>query len=310
MQSAALKTLEQSMQSSMSKLSLLPLILLIGGCIQTDYDPKALGFSDRKEMESAFAKGYHTKQKLIEMSPPPPSVAAVVQPAVEQPISNIANSANQTSAPEKAESENSIDAAQPATSSDKNIVEASTCADVISCMNAMLASAKVENLGAAMDAARRIDSFPKPERGDRESSRKLNDLGLLALKQGKNLDAINFFTKAKELNGLDEEILDNLVFTYIKDGNYTKAASIAPEGFNLNPRRASLWLNYSEANLKLGKHVIALQAMWLTWQFSPNKEKFIKYIDKKISETDDFNLKTYYEINKAWFLENNKPTFQ
>jgi hypothetical protein len=32
------------------------------------YDPKRLGFTDKAEMDAAFAKGYHTKQKLTEMT--------------------------------------------------------------------------------------------------------------------------------------------------------------------------------------------------------------------------------------------------
>lgn len=38
-------------------------------CSKVEYDYKALGFADQTEMEAAFAKGYHTKQKLLEMTP-------------------------------------------------------------------------------------------------------------------------------------------------------------------------------------------------------------------------------------------------
>lgn len=40
----------------------------IGGCSRVESDYKALGFSSAAEMEVAFSKGYHTKQKMDEMT--------------------------------------------------------------------------------------------------------------------------------------------------------------------------------------------------------------------------------------------------
>jgi uncharacterized protein YecT (DUF1311 family) len=41
--------------------------LVTSACGEVKYDHIALGFSDKAEMEAAFAKGYHTKQKFIEI---------------------------------------------------------------------------------------------------------------------------------------------------------------------------------------------------------------------------------------------------
>lgn len=296
------------MISSILYMVVLALMVSIGGCGKVDYDPKALGFSDRAEMESAFAKGYHTKQRLVEMLPPAPEMkleAAQSAPvAQEQPVQPQSIQASPAQEPD-----NSTGTSKSEPAASRDVPEASTCADLKACVNAMLASAKFENLTAAMDAARRIDGFQKPERGDRKSARRFNDEGLNALKQGKNLEAINLLTKAIELDGLDEEILDNLVFTYAKDGNHAKAISIALEGFNLNPRRASLWANYSQANAKIGSRDIALQAMWLTWQFSSNKEKTLNFIEKKILDEKDAVMQSYYKASKAWLVDGVRPVF-
>jgi uncharacterized protein YecT (DUF1311 family) len=56
------------------------LLLALSGCESVEYDYKNLGFSDKAEMEAAFAKGYHTKQKLVEMTPAP--VVAIAEVAV------------------------------------------------------------------------------------------------------------------------------------------------------------------------------------------------------------------------------------
>jgi len=51
------------------RISIIALIFLsLAGCSKTEYDYKALGFTSSAEMDSAFAKGYHTKSKLEEMT--------------------------------------------------------------------------------------------------------------------------------------------------------------------------------------------------------------------------------------------------
>ena len=296
-------------KSSILYMAVLAVMASLGGCGKVDYDPTALGFADKAEMEAAFAKGYHTKQMLLEMLPPAPvmkpAAVQIDQPTQEQPV----QPQSAQTAPSVQEPVNPTEAPRSEATFRKDVPSASTCADVKACINAMLAAAKTENLTAAMDAARRIDGFQKPERGDRKSARQLNDEGLNALKQGKNLEAINLLTKAREADGLDEEVLDNLVFTYSKDGNYTKAISIASEGFNLNPRRASLWINYSQTHAQLGHQEAALQAMWVAWQFSPNKERTLKFIEKRILDEKDTVMQTYYKTSKVWLVEGVKPAF-
>jgi tetratricopeptide (TPR) repeat protein len=300
------------MKRTLRQIGVIGLAIGLVACNGVEYDPKALGFADKAEMETAFAKGYHTKLKFAEMvpqaaqpkveapapAPVPPQAVTPQVPAQQEPIAQapVAQEPPKAAEPPKVE---------PAPS--KDVAEAATCADVKACVNAMLASAKVENLTAAMDAARRIDEMPKPERGDRKVARKLNDEGLAAFKQGKNLEAINLLTKAREADKLDEEIHSNLVYVYSEDGNHAKAVALSIEGFILNPRRSSLWMPYAVANAKLGKQSEALQALWLAWQFSANKEKMLASIDKKIAEEQDAVMKSFYATGKAWLVENKKP---
>ena len=56
-------------RSRLAFLSIALLYLALVACSKVEYDFKALGFADKPEMEAAFAKGYHTKQKFNEMSP-------------------------------------------------------------------------------------------------------------------------------------------------------------------------------------------------------------------------------------------------
>ena len=297
------------MKLNLFKVTAIALAIGLAGCNEVKYEPKALGFADQSEMEAAFAKGYHTKQKLLEMQPAPAQVAVAAPPAQVPLAPPPAPVTQEVTAPVSAPAVQpaaKVDTVQTAPSAE--VAAAGTCADIKICTNAMLAAAKEENLTAAMDAARNIDTFAKPERGDRKLARKLNTEGLDAFKQGNNAEAINLLTKAHDADKLDEEIISNLVYVYSEDGNYTKAIALSNDGFVLNPRRASLWMPYANASAKLGNQSLALQAMWLAWQFSANKEKMLASIDKKIAEEQDNKMKQFYVSGRAWFVDNKKPS--
>jgi len=293
------------------------IVLVFSGCSKVEYDFKALGFSSKDEMQAAFDKGYHTKQKLDEMIPPsiaapapqvpavvvPPPVAASSQvepspaatpPQVETVVSQTATT---TIPPQPAQNTNSVDVAAAAAS----------CDHVIACADAMLGAAKIESIANAMEAARRIAAMPKPQRGDRQLARKLNSEGLISLKQRQLADAAAALTKAHESDPGDEEILSNLIYTYNEDGNFTKAEQLAYDGLLLNPRRANIWLSIAIAKQKQGKRNEALEAMWVTWQFSEDKEKLSSLLDKRISEETNSEIKSMYMNAKAWVLEGKKP---
>lgn len=305
---------------------------------EVKYDHRALGFADEAEMRAAFEKGYHTKAKLLEMMPPPvveapktneapvtttPSALPTAQ--VQAPTAPIAPSLKDaptiaTAVATEANTQSAVtqqpdSSPQPVADTPKfglsvdDQHKARNCDTAQACVEAMLAAAKAENLTYVMEAARRIDSLPKPSRGDRKAARKLNDDGLAAFREGRNLEALNLLSKAHDADRGDEEIVSNLVYVYSEDGNYTKALSIASQGFLLNPRRANLWLPYAQAAAKQGNPKLGWQALWLAWQFSANRERMLTFIDKLISEESNADMKYFYETGKSWLTENKSPQF-
>lgn len=279
----------------------------LAGCTKTEYDYKALGFSSKDDMEAAFAKGYHTKQKLDEMIKPPAAVAAAPAPVPAATPPTV-----QPAAPSEPAPQPPVAAApQPAPPPPPPVAVAAptTCDTVKACADAMLAAAKREALPNAMESALRIDAMPKPQRGDRKLARKLNAEGLEALKQRKLPDAAATLTKALQADPADEEIISNLIYTYSEDGNFTKAEQLAYDGLLLNPRRANIWLPIAIAKQKQSKSNEALQAMWLAWQFSGDKQKMLTLLDKRKAEEPDVGLKSMYVNAKAWAVEGKKPGF-
>ena len=280
---------------TMKKLMLLILVglLSISGCSEVKYDFKALGFQDKAEMESAFNKGYHTKQKLDQM-------ISVV--AKELPPKVI------ISPPAEAEVTASIAPAPAIEAAPQQPQQSLTCPSVRECAEIMIMSAKTENLSQAMNAAKQIDEMLKPQRGDRKIARKLNGEGLEALKMKKYDEAASIFINAKAADNLDEEIVANLVFTYSEAKDFVKSEKTAFEALLLNPRRANLWLPIAIARQKQGKSKEALQAMWLAWQFTENKQRFLDLIEKRSAEDTDESLKSMFLVARAWFVENKRPS--
>lgn len=261
------------------KLSPLVLTLAVLGCNQVSYDPKSLGFSDKSEMEGAFAKGYHTKQKLTEMT---------------QSTSVRPSQAAENQSP-SAPSEMSQGASNE------------LCSSLTTCIDAMLVAGKTQSIEAAQQAAKRIDSFPKPPRGDRKLARKLNNDGLEALKNKNYTEATSLLNQAHEADKSDEEVVANLAFAYSLENNYAKSESIAYEGLLLNPRRSNLWLPIAIAKQKQKKPIEAMEALWLAWEFSGDKQRFINLITKRSSDDPDADIKEMFNKAKSWFVEGNKP---
>jgi predicted Zn-dependent protease len=219
--------------------------------------------------------------------PPSPPPAAISEPVVQQePLPQAVPTPSVT--------------AEPAPN---------TCDTVRTCADAMLSAAKKEALLSAMESAQRIDAMQKPERGDRKLARKLNTEGLEVLKQRNLADAVALFTKAHDADRADEEIISNLIYAYGEDGNFTKAEQLAYDGLLLNPRRANIWLPIAIAKQKQNKSDEALQAMWLAWQFSGDKQRMLDLLDKRIAEETDASLNSLYVNAKAWAVDGKKPGF-
>ncbi|PXX20521.1 hypothetical protein C7399_101248 [Paraburkholderia tropica] len=198
----------------------------------------------------------------------------------------------------KAASENS----QP----QANAVACTTAAD---CAKAMLGFAKSENLAGAMQAASTIDSLTKPQRGDRATARKLDQDGLAALKASNANDAVKLFAQAHDADPGDEEVISNLAYAYSADGELAKSEDTAVLALSLNPRRTSVWAPLAVTLAKEGRQDQAIEAMWLAFQFSADKQKTLSFIDTRLAAESDPVVRKMYTDSKTWLTQNRKPEF-
>jgi uncharacterized protein len=184
------------------------------------------------------------------------------------------------------------------------------CMTPVACAKAMLVFAGSENLAGAMEAAKTIDSFPKPPRGDRATARKLNQDGLSATHALRTADAVKLLERANQADPGDEEIISNLAYAYAVDGQLAKSEDTAVAALSINPRSTSVWAPLAATLAKENRLGQATNAMWLAYQFSADKQRTLTFIDSRlVLETDPAVLKMY-SSTKAWLTENIKPNIQ
>ncbi|HRP75271.1 MAG TPA: hypothetical protein PKZ27_06710 [Rhodocyclaceae bacterium] len=170
------------------------------------------------------------------------------------------------------------------------------CLDSASCAVAMLRAASNWNAEGANAAARVVDQLPKPERGDRQRARTLNEEGLRAFRTGDYALASSRFAEANVADPGDEEVLNNLIFSLSEDGKHAAAERLLAEAVLLNPRRANLWANMAAPKLKLAKRDEALGALWLAHEFSADRARFAALIERLKVEHKDPDMRVLYGL--------------
>ena len=201
----------------------------------------------------------------------------------------------------------STDAA-PATAQPSNAAALSTaCSTVSTCVVQMMTAARTENLPAAMAAAAAMGSLPRPGRGDRAAARKLNVAALAALNANNASEAVRLLSSAAVADPSDEEVQSNLSYAYSVAGNFEQSINVAGVALTINPRRTSVWAPLAATFARMHDRQHALDAMWLAYQFSADKQKTLGFLSDRLKvETDPAVLQMYTE-SIAWFSENKRP---
>lgn len=183
------------------------------------------------------------------------------------------------------------------------------CSTSSECFRSLLSAASRENETAANTVAQAVGSLPRSPRGDRQQARAANDRGLAALKDGRYDIAQDNFSKAIAADAGDVEAMSNLAFTYTQLGNWDQAETLCETALALDPRRTSTWAPLAVALAKTGKPDQALQAMWLAYAFSSNREKTLEFISSKANTDGDATVKEMYRKSFLWLAQNQKPLF-
>lgn len=162
----------------------------------------------------------------------------------------------------------------------------SECATVTACIQQTLAAARDADIDLVRKIATTIDSMPKPSLGNRPVSRQLNQMGIEALKRDDFPVALEKLRQALAENPRDVEVAGNLGFAMVKSGQAVEAVEVLQAAVVIDPRRTSTWTPLAEAYALSGRREDARAALWVSFQWSANREKSLSfYQDRMVRET-------------------------
>ena len=136
-----------------------------------------------------------------------------------------------------------------------------------------------------------IESLPRPAKGNKKAARAINAKGLASLKESDFNNAVKMFEEANKLAKSDIEIVNNLGFSYLKQGNLDSAQQTITIALTMSPDRATAWENLGEVFGVKGDVNKAVACFSNAYRFSKDRLKMHQYM-KKLNEKEDVkNLK-------------------
>jgi tetratricopeptide (TPR) repeat protein len=131
-----------------------------------------------------------------------------------------------------------------------------------------------------------IENSPRPEKGNKKAARAFNDKGLASSKGRDFNNAVKMFEEANRLDKSDIEIVSNLGFSYLKQGNLDLAQQAITATLIMSPGRAAAWANLGEVFGARGDISRAIACFSNTYRFSKDRLKTHQSM-KKLNETEN-----------------------
>jgi len=161
----------------------------------------------------------------------------------------------------------------------------------------MLGAARADNLSREIGEQAVLRNLPRPERGDRKNAREKNSAGLSALNSGNYKVAADFFAEGVKADRSDVELLNNLAYALLMDGQFEAAKAKLIDVLGVEVGRSGAWANLGDVFAKMGNQRDAIAAYKLTYYFSRAPEKTLEFFEKR-SELD-VDEKVRYSSAKA-----------
>lgn len=131
-----------------------------------------------------------------------------------------------------------------------------------------------------------IESLYRPAEGNKRAARRLNANGLALSKKGSINAAVKMFEEANKLDKSDVEIINNLGFSYLKQGNLDSAQQAITIALTMSPGRTTAWENLGEVFGIKGDINKAVACFSNAYRFSQDSFKLLQFM-KKLNEKED-----------------------
>ncbi len=130
-----------------------------------------------------------------------------------------------------------------------------------------------------------IEHLPKPAKGDKKAAKALNAKGLALSRKGDFNQAVKLFEEAHTQDASDVEIVNNLGFSYLKQGNLDLARHAIMTALTLSPGRATAWENLGEVFSAKGDESKAVACFSNAYRFSKDRLNMHQHM-KKLNATE------------------------
>ena len=150
---------------------------------------------------------------------------------------------------------------------------------------AMLSAANIDNMSNVKSAKDSLSVSSQPIRGSRKIAREKNKEGIAVLSMLNFKSAIALFSEGITADPGDIEIMNNLGYALMMDGQLDESKVQLFNVLNLDIARSGAWANLGEVLAKMGDKNNAVAAFKLAYYFSRAPEKTVEFF-KKLSETD------------------------
>ncbi len=143
-------------------------------------------------------------------------------------------------------------------------------------------------LPAADAAIKLINDLPKPQRGDRTTARALLTQGLNLFNQnGSTVDAVVLLKRAHQTDPLDVQIVNDLAYVQMKNGQLDEAEDNLLATLMLAPKRGGAWANLAQlrtTSAPNNERAIdeAARYMVVAYWFSSDRIKTVNFIKQQI----------------------------
>lgn len=148
-----------------------------------------------------------------------------------------------------------------------------------------LAEAKV------LEVKRSAAQSRPPVRGDRKLARAANGRGLAALQSGRIPDAVRGFAEAHRADPADVEVLNNLGYAHLMQGDYDSARPYMLSALALTPERSAAWANLGQIQAMKGETQDAVASFINTYRFSQNRSKTHQFLLSLMEKNGDPGLR-------------------
>jgi uncharacterized protein YdgA (DUF945 family) len=239
------------------------------------------------EKLSKVIVGWSSTTSVRQQASKPSTVDPVPAPA--EPVRSIPVDSAPAAAPVAP-----VAAAAPATPTAERSGAPNDCTTVALCVQQTLAAARDADIDQVRKIATTLDSMPKPNLGNRPVSRQLNQLGIEALKRDDLPVALDKLRQALAENPRDVEVAGNLGYAMVKSGQAAEAVEVLQAAVVIDPRRTSTWTPLAEAYALAGRREDARSALWVSFQWSGNREKSLSFYQDRMTRETRPQLQALY----------------